>query len=192
MNNTITPLAHLDLSEITDLFDAKTSPDDIAQHLTGALQPSMPAGVTINVWSINGYETDVEPTDGMTGTEVSTQISLLDMDVVPGELVGLLDELEIAAASAATGLVHVPFAGRRTKRNARSVLLALRIRLGDCVAHLGSKNSVAIYRLPGAFVGAPIFAIDMLATHAWSRFLDAQFGEIPDIRGFNKASSSLI
>ena len=41
---------------------------------------------------------------------------------------------------------------------------------------------MAIYRLPDAFVGAPIFGIDMAAAHRWECLFDAQFGRIPGVR----------
>ena len=104
------------------------------------------------------------------------------MDVRPGETVRLLADLQSAAACAGTGLTHVPFPARSAKRNAHSVLVALRARVGAGVDYLGTKNGVAIYRLPGAFVGAPIFGLDMAAAHTWARLFDAQFGGIPDAR----------
>ena len=191
MKNTTTPLRHLDLSEIADLFDAETCPADIAQHLTGMLQPSMPVGVTVEVWSIDGYETSVQLRDGMTGAEVTEQLWLGEMGVVPGALVRLLADLESAAANAETGLTHIPFAARSMKRNAHSVLVALRARVGFGVDCLGTKNGVAIYRLPGAFVGAPIFGLDMAAAHTWARLFEAQFGGIPGVREIDGQSSTL-
>ncbi|WP_104170003.1 hypothetical protein [Cryobacterium sp. M23] len=146
------------------------------------LQPSMPVGVTVEVWSIDGYETFAQLRDGMTGTEVIEQLWLGDTDLVPEEMVRLLADLQSAAASADTGLTHVPFATRSTKRNAHSVLVALRARVGAGVDYLGTKNGVAIYRLPGALVGAPIFGLDMAAAHTWARLFEAQFGEIPGVR----------
>ena len=89
------------------------------------------------------------------------------------------------------GLTHVPFATRSMKRNARSVLVALRARVGAGVDYLGTKNGVAIYRLPGAFVGAPIFGLDMAAAHTWARLFGAQFGEIPGVREIDGASRTL-
>ena len=122
MQTTTTPRGHLDLSEIADLFDAETCPEDIAQQLTGMLQPSMPVGITVEVWSVDGDETSSHLRDGMTGAEVTEQLWLGAMDVVPRETVRLLADLQSAAASAETGLTHVPFATRSLKRDARSVL----------------------------------------------------------------------
>ncbi|TFD68187.1 hypothetical protein [Cryobacterium gelidum] len=182
MKKIASPLAHLDLSVIADLFDAEMCPDDIAQHLTGMLQISMPVGVTVEAWSIDGYEASVHLRDGMTGTEVTEEVWLGDMEVVPAEMVRLLADLQSAAASADTGLTHVPFATRSTKRNAHAILVALKTRLGAGVDYLGTKKGVAIYRLPDAFVGAPIFGIDMAAAHTWARLFDAQLDGIPGAR----------
>ena len=136
----------------------------------------------VEVWSIDRDETSIHLRDGMTGAEVTEQLWLGAMDVMPGETVRLLADLQSAAASAETGLTHVPFPARSTKRNAHSVLVALRARVGAGVAYLGTKNGVAIYRLPGAFVGAPILGLDMAAAHTWARLFEAQFGEIPGVR----------
>lgn len=57
--------------------------------------------------------------------------------------------------------------------------------MGAGVDYLGT----AIYRLPCAFVGTPIFAIDMAATHAWARLFDAQFGGIPGVRAIDGEST---
>ena len=78
----------------------------------------------VEVWSIDRDETSIHLRDGMTGAEVTEHLWLGAMDVVPGETVRLLADLQSAAASAKTGLRRVPFATRSTKRNAHSVLVA--------------------------------------------------------------------
>ena len=50
---------------------------------------------------------------------------------------------------------------------------------------------MAIYRVPGAFVGAPIFGLDMAAAHMWARLFEAQFGAIPGVQEIDGQSSTL-
>jgi len=174
--HTITPLTLIDLSEVEDLYNAQVPEEEISQCLTEILQPSLPHGVTLSVLSVDGPDMYATLRDGMTGVEVDLQINLEGIGATPAQIMQVLAGLEVTAASAETGLVHVPFARRSQKRNARAVLGALQTRGGAGVAYVGTKSGVAVFRMPGAFIGAPIFGIDMRAAHEWKRLFDAQFG----------------
>lgn len=174
--HTITPLALIDLSEVEDLYNAQVPEEEISQCVTGIMQPSLPHGLNLSVLSVDGPDMYATLRDGMTGVEVDLQIDLAGIGATPAQIMQVLGEFELAAASAETGLVHVPFARRSQKRNARAVLGALQTRDGAGVGYVGTKSGVAIFRMPGAFIGAPIFGIDMKAAYEWKRLFDAQFG----------------
>lgn len=159
-----------DLDNLGGLVDAGLSPELIAQELTTALNPYMPAAVSLEVCSIQGREAYIDMRDGMSGAAVTQEISLFDWDDICRDARRVLSELEEAAAIAEVGIPHVPFAKRTYKRIGRAVLTALQTKVGAGAVYVGTTHGIALYKCaPGVFVG-----VEMADAHKWASVLDDQ------------------
>ena len=182
MNNISIRLPLLETGDIGALLNAGVCPDDVAQELTDLLNASMPAGVTIEVCSIQGHEVYIQMRDAMTGAQMEGEEVLLDdLDDLRGDAQQLLGELEEMAATVDVGLRFVPFAQRTPKVNRRVLLEALQGQAGAGVFEVGTTHGVTIYRLPGSYPGL-LVGIEVSEAHAWTNVLDEHVNVISALR----------